>query len=216
LIDTPTSSRSCRLRRSSSTSPSASAFRARGTGSPSPPSARPWRCRSGSSTRSSPPTTRTSGTTPWSLAERGGPGPLQHRHPRRQPHRGHAGGGHRRVVPGAPVLRRVHARGRPGTNRFFAIPCRSSPSRCWGWSSPRASSSSTSSGSWWGSPLPADRLWFERSPRRTRARRPFIVNRVGDFGFLIGILIIYATCGVLAVRRGSSGRSGTGSSPGSC
>ena len=40
-------------------------------------------------------------------------------------------------------------------------------------------------------------FWFEKKSAADACKKAFIVNRVGDFGFLIGILIIYATCGVL-------------------
>ncbi len=40
-------------------------------------------------------------------------------------------------------------------------------------------------------------FWFEKKSASDAGKKAFIVNRVGDFGFLIGILIIYATCGVL-------------------
>ena len=40
-------------------------------------------------------------------------------------------------------------------------------------------------------------FWFEKKSAADAGKKAFIVNRVGDVGFLIGILIIYATCGVL-------------------
>ncbi len=40
-------------------------------------------------------------------------------------------------------------------------------------------------------------FWFEKKSAADACKKAFIVNRVGDFGFLIGILIIYSTCGVL-------------------
>jgi NADH-quinone oxidoreductase subunit L len=40
-------------------------------------------------------------------------------------------------------------------------------------------------------------FWFEKKSASDAGKKAFIVNRVGDFGFLLGILIIYATCGVL-------------------
>ncbi len=40
-------------------------------------------------------------------------------------------------------------------------------------------------------------FWFEKKSAADACKKAFVVNRVGDFGFLIGILIIYATCGVL-------------------
>jgi len=40
-------------------------------------------------------------------------------------------------------------------------------------------------------------FWFEKKSAADAGKKAFIVNRVGDFGFLVGILIIYASCGVL-------------------
>ncbi len=40
-------------------------------------------------------------------------------------------------------------------------------------------------------------FWFEKKSAADAGKKAFIVNRVGDFGFLIGILIIFSTCGVL-------------------
>ena len=40
-------------------------------------------------------------------------------------------------------------------------------------------------------------FWFEKKSASDAGKKAFIVNRIGDFGFLIGILIIYATCGVM-------------------
>ena len=48
-------------------------------------------------------------------------------------------------------------------------------------------------------------FWFEKKSAADACKKAFITNRVGDFGFLIGILIIFATCGVLRVRRGLPG-----------
>jgi NADH-quinone oxidoreductase subunit L len=44
-------------------------------------------------------------------------------------------------------------------------------------------------------------FWFEKKSASDAGKKAFIVNRVGDFGFLIGILIIYATCGVLGYNQ---------------
>ena len=44
-------------------------------------------------------------------------------------------------------------------------------------------------------------FWFEKKSASDAGKKAFIVNRVGDFGFLIGILIIYATCGVLGYEE---------------
>ncbi len=40
-------------------------------------------------------------------------------------------------------------------------------------------------------------FWFEKKSASDAGKKAFLANRVGDFGFLAGLLIIYATCGVL-------------------
>ncbi len=40
-------------------------------------------------------------------------------------------------------------------------------------------------------------FWFEKKSASDAGKKAFIVNRIGDYGFLIGIMIIFATCGVL-------------------
>jgi NADH-quinone oxidoreductase subunit L len=40
--------------------------------------------------------------------------------------------------------------------------------------------------------------WFEQEPAADAAKKAFIVNRVGDFGFALGIMLIFATLGSLA------------------
>ncbi|RJP19091.1 MAG: NADH-quinone oxidoreductase subunit L [Deltaproteobacteria bacterium] len=42
-------------------------------------------------------------------------------------------------------------------------------------------------------------FWFEKKSAADACKKAFIVNRIGDFGFLLGILVIFATCGVLGV-----------------
>ncbi len=39
--------------------------------------------------------------------------------------------------------------------------------------------------------------WFERHSARAAATKAFLVNRVGDFGFMIGILLVFVTFGSL-------------------
>ncbi|RMH06521.1 MAG: NADH-quinone oxidoreductase subunit L [Nitrospirae bacterium] len=39
--------------------------------------------------------------------------------------------------------------------------------------------------------------WYERQTARAAATKAFIVNRVGDFGFLLGILLVFVTFGTL-------------------
>jgi NADH-quinone oxidoreductase subunit L len=40
--------------------------------------------------------------------------------------------------------------------------------------------------------------WFEKDPAANAAKKAFIANRVGDFGFALGIMLIFATLGSLA------------------
>ncbi|MFC2030808.1 NADH-quinone oxidoreductase subunit L [Chloroflexota bacterium] len=40
--------------------------------------------------------------------------------------------------------------------------------------------------------------WFEKEPAAEAGKKAFIVNRVGDFGFLLAILLIFATFGSVA------------------
>ena len=41
-------------------------------------------------------------------------------------------------------------------------------------------------------------FWFEKNSAADAARKAFLANRVGDFGFLLGILTFWATCGTVA------------------
>jgi NADH-quinone oxidoreductase subunit L len=43
--------------------------------------------------------------------------------------------------------------------------------------------------------------WFEREPAADAGKKAFLVNRVGDFGFALGIMLIFATFGSLAFPR---------------
>src|SRR5689334_9670156 len=43
--------------------------------------------------------------------------------------------------------------------------------------------------------------WYERDAARAAATKAFIVNRVGDFGFLLGLLLVLATFGSLEYRH---------------
>ena len=38
-------------------------------------------------------------------------------------------------------------------------------------------------------------FWYERSPAADACKKAFITNRIGDFGFLLGILIVWAKLG---------------------
>lgn len=40
--------------------------------------------------------------------------------------------------------------------------------------------------------------WFEKEPATQAGKKAFIVNRVGDFGFALGIMLIFATLGSLS------------------
>src|SRR5712672_2226020 len=40
-------------------------------------------------------------------------------------------------------------------------------------------------------------FWFERSAAADAGKKAFITNRIGDFGFLLGILLVWATLGSL-------------------
>ncbi|WP_018290696.1 NADH-quinone oxidoreductase subunit L [Verrucomicrobium sp. 3C] len=41
-------------------------------------------------------------------------------------------------------------------------------------------------------------FWFEKNPAADAARKAFLANRVGDFGFLLGILTFWSVCGTVA------------------
>src|SRR6058998_2170199 len=43
--------------------------------------------------------------------------------------------------------------------------------------------------------------WYERPSACSAATKAFIVNRIGDFGFLLGLLFIYLTFGSLEYRQ---------------
>jgi len=40
-------------------------------------------------------------------------------------------------------------------------------------------------------------FWFEKKSAADAGKKAFVVNRIGDYGFLIGILIIFSFCGVV-------------------
>ena len=53
--------------------------------------------------------------------------------------------------------------------------------------------------------------WYERHTARAAATKAFIVNRIGDFGFLLGILLVFAVFGTLQyqpVFAEAAGKSG--------
>ncbi len=43
--------------------------------------------------------------------------------------------------------------------------------------------------------------WFEHKPNAVAGMKAFIVNRIGDFGFLIGVFLIYKTFGTLSFSQ---------------
>ncbi len=47
-------------------------------------------------------------------------------------------------------------------------------------------------------------FWFEKNSAADAARKAFLANRVGDFGFLLGILTFWATCGTVAFDPGAA------------
>lgn len=40
-------------------------------------------------------------------------------------------------------------------------------------------------------------FWYEKSANATAGKKAFVVNRIGDFGFLLGMLLLWATVGTL-------------------
>jgi NADH-quinone oxidoreductase subunit L len=44
-------------------------------------------------------------------------------------------------------------------------------------------------------------FWFTKTPRRPPGKKAFIVNRIGDFGFLIGMFLLLANFGTLTSAR---------------
>src|SRR5262249_858634 len=45
-------------------------------------------------------------------------------------------------------------------------------------------------------------FWYERQSASDAGKKAFIVNRVGDFGFLLGIMLIWVTFGTLNYGEG--------------
>jgi NADH-quinone oxidoreductase subunit L len=43
--------------------------------------------------------------------------------------------------------------------------------------------------------------WYERESARAAATKAFLVNRIGDFGFMLGILLIFLTFGSLHYQQ---------------
>ncbi len=55
-------------------------------------------------------------------------------------------------------------------------------------------------------------FWFERPSAADAGKKAFITNRLGDFGFILGILTVWAACGTLnfLLLRGSASMLGAG------
>ena len=49
-------------------------------------------------------------------------------------------------------------------------------------------------------------FWYEKPSANAAAIKAFIVNRVGDFGFALGIFLVFVLFGSVSVRRASSPR----------
>ena len=49
-------------------------------------------------------------------------------------------------------------------------------------------------------------FWFERDTAASAGKKAFVTNRVGDFGFMVAMFLIFSALGSLAVRRGVRGR----------
>src|SRR5262249_55258286 len=45
-------------------------------------------------------------------------------------------------------------------------------------------------------------FWYSRPTAAEAGKKAFIMNRIGDFGFLLGILILFAWCGGLDFHQG--------------
>ena len=50
-------------------------------------------------------------------------------------------------------------------------------------------------------------FWFQKPSAAAAAKKAFVVNRIGDFGFLLGIFLIWTTFRLARFRHGA-GRSG--------
>ncbi|HEY7873497.1 MAG TPA: proton-conducting transporter membrane subunit, partial [Actinomycetota bacterium] len=58
-------------------------------------------------------------------------------------------------------------------------------------------------------------FWFERPSASNAAKKAFIVNRIGDFAFLLGLLLLFHVVGSLSIGEinAAAGGSGHGASP---
>jgi NADH-quinone oxidoreductase subunit L len=50
--------------------------------------------------------------------------------------------------------------------------------------------------------------WYDRASARAAATKAFLVNRIGDFGFMLGILLVFVTFGSLQYQQVFSGLQG--------
>jgi NADH:ubiquinone oxidoreductase subunit 5 (subunit L)/multisubunit Na+/H+ antiporter MnhA subunit len=58
--------------------------------------------------------------------------------------------------------------------------------------------------------VPAHRFWFSEKANADAGKKAFIVNRIGDFGFLIAMFLMFANLGVLDFVGVAAGRAGPG------
>src|SRR4029079_3452462 len=56
--------------------------------------------------------------------------------------------------------------------------------------------------------------WFERPTAADAAKKAFITNRIGDFGFMIGILMVWTATGSLVFTDIATGMAKFASHPG--
>ena len=114
--------------------------------------------------------------------------------------RDHADDGDARQPAGGGLLGRLHAR-RPGYARFFAEFALFVFSMCM---LVLAGSFLVLFVFWEGVGLCSYLLigfWYRRPSAAAAARKAFLVNRIGDFGFLLGVLLIWDTFGTLNYDR---------------
>ena len=51
-------------------------------------------------------------------------------------------------------------------------------------------------------------FWFTKQSAADAGKKAFIVNRIGDFGFILGMLLIFATFGTLDFQQVAAGGAG--------
>ena len=121
----------------------------------------------------------------------------RHRLPRR-PAVGHDDPArHRRRLADPPVLDRLHAR-RRAVQPLLRLPEPVRRRRCSCSCSARASCSPSSAGRASASARTCSiSFWFERNSAAVAGKKAFVTNRVGDFGFMLAMFLIFATLGTL-------------------